>query len=112
MSLVWDATVCDTFARSNVLACAVEAGSAAATAEDLKRRKYQGLAGSYLFEPLAFETSGVCGPTTSKVVAEIGRRLARERGDPREATWLWQRLSVAIVRGNAACIVASLKRII
>ena len=101
--LVWDATVSDTFAPSHVLDCAVTAGAAAVAAGEHKRRKYRELAGTYQFEPLAFETSGVCGPSTTKVIAEIGRRLARERGEPRESSWLWQRLSIANVRGNAAC---------
>ena len=51
--LVWDATVADTFAKTNVLNSAVLAASAAEEAEDLKRRKYGGLAENYLFEPLA-----------------------------------------------------------
>ena len=102
--LVWDATVSDTFAPSHVLDCAVTAGAAAVAAGEHKRRKYRELAGTYQFEPLAFETSGVCGPSTTKVIAEIGRRLARERGEPRESSWLWQRLSIAIIRGNAACV--------
>ena len=102
--LVWDATVSDTYAGSHVLDCALAAGAAATEAEERKRRKYQELAGTYQFEPLAFETSGVSGPSTAKVITEIGRRLVRERGEPRESSWLWQRISLAIVRGNAACV--------
>ena len=106
---MWDATVADTFAKTNALNSAVLAASAAEEAEDLKRRKYGGLAENYLFEPLAFETAGVCGPSTTKVISEIARRLVRGRGDPREAPWLWQRLSIAIVRGNATCVLNSTK---
>ena len=40
------------------------------------------LAGRYLFEPIAVETTGVYGDTTASIVHEIGWRIAT--GDPRE----------------------------
>ena len=85
----------DTYAASNIVECAVQVGSAARKAEELKRRKYTGLATTYLFEPLAFETTGVYGDTTSLVIKELGSRLSSTSGDLRETAWLRQRISVA-----------------
>jgi hypothetical protein len=102
--LLWDVTCVDTFARCHVLECAVNTGSAAAKAEERKRTKYRNLADRYQFEPLAFETTGVFGPSTHRVIQEIGRRMAAETGDQRETFWFKQRLAIAIVRGNACSI--------
>ena len=108
--LVWDATVTDTYAASNIFESAIRVGSAALKAEENKRAKYSQLSTTYLFEPLAFETSGVCGKSTNSVINELGSRLCDASGDPREASWLRQRISVAILRGNVTCIRASAGR--
>ena len=42
--------------------------------------------------------------STQKFLAQIGRRLAEVKTDPRETTFLFQRLSVAVQRFNAACL--------
>lgn len=104
--LVWDATVTDTYANSNLDECSVSAGSAANKAEDLKRRKYATLAANYCFRPIAFETTGVAGHQTIKTINKIGEELSDATGDKRETSWLWQRLGIALVRGNAACLLA------
>ena len=106
-SLIWDATCVDTFARSNVIGSALEPSSAAAGAETFKRHKYRVLAENHRFEPLAFETTGVFGPSTLRVINEVGRRLHVETGEPRETLWLKQRLGLAVLRGNAFSVLAS-----
>ena len=65
MCLAWDATCVNTYAESHVLSAATSAGAAARDAESKKRKKYSDLARRFHFEPLAFETSGVCGPSTN-----------------------------------------------
>ena len=45
--------------------------------------------------------------STKSFVKELGRLMTVETGDPREGAWLRQRLSLAIVRGNALCVIAS-----
>ena len=104
MCLAWDATCVNTFAVSHVLTAATSAGTAARDAEDKKRKKYSDLSQRYRFEPLAFETSGVCGPSTKAFIRELGARITSITGDRRETAWLWQRLGLAVVRGNAASI--------
>ena len=104
MCLAWDATCANTFAESHVLSAASTPGAAAREAEDKKRKKYSDLAQRFRFEPLSFETAGACGPSTKMFVRELGARMTSVSGDPRETAWLWQRLALAIVRGNAASI--------
>ena len=103
-SLVWDATCVNTYAASHLPVTAVAAGAAARDAEELKKRKYSGLAGRFQVQPVAFETSGACGPATSRFVRQLGARLVGATGDAREQSWLHQRLALAVVRGNAASV--------
>ena len=57
--LAWDATVVDTLAVSHLPATSVSAGSAAEAVA--KTRKYERLASTHIFVPVAFETLGpVC----------------------------------------------------
>ena len=103
--LVWDATCVNTYADSRLASATVKAGAAAGDAEAEKRRKYADLARRFRFEPVAFETSGSCGPSTAKLLREIGAQVsAAVSGERRETEWLLQRCSIAVVRGNAASI--------
>ena len=85
----------------------MEAGSAATGAEERKRRKYAALAEAYRFEPIAVETTGVYSRSTAVIQREIGRRLVRATGEPREAAWFCQNLAIAIQRGNAFSILSA-----
>ena len=102
--LAWDVTAPDTLAPSHVIDSARKAGSAAAKAEALKSAKYSVIAQTHAFVPLAFETLGAWGGQCRDFVHGLGRRISPVTGDVREATFLKQRLSIAIQRGNAiAC---------
>ena len=103
-SLVWDATCTNTFGATHVTDCAVTPGHAARAAEQRKRTRYAALAQRYRFEPLAVETTGVLGPAITKLLTELGHRISAQSGEKRETCWLRQRVSLAIVRGNAAAI--------
>ncbi|KAJ2939808.1 hypothetical protein O0L34_g18001 [Tuta absoluta] len=105
--LLWDATCVSTFAASHLSRTKKSAGAAAEFAADKKRAKYSTLGENYYFVPLAFETTGCWGSEALKLVNEIGRRL-RERGfDARSGSFLAQRLSIAIQRGNAASVMGT-----
>ena len=108
-ALVWDATCADTYSATHVNHCALQAGYAANTAEQNKNTKYQTLSDRYIFQPISVETTGVLGKSTLTFLKDLGRRMKVESDDPREGAWLRQRISIAVVRGNAACIVASAK---
>ena len=71
-------------------------------AEVKKDQKYS-LLGA-LFTPVAIETSGATGPTSRVFLRELGRRVRWESGEPRATSYLLQRHSVAVQRGNAAVI--------
>ena len=103
-SLVWDATVIDTLAASYVSATAIRAGAAAEIAALRKTTKYTALLEEYEFVPLAFETLGPMGAACMSLITDIGRLLAFVSGDQREATYLFQRISLAIQRFNAVAI--------
>ena len=98
ISLLWDATCVNTYAESHLPSTAASAGAAARDAEVRKCRKYAGLTGRFLFEPVAFETGGTCGPSTRSFIKQLGARIASVSGERRETAWLWQRLSIAIIR--------------
>ena len=102
--LAWDATCTDTFADSAVIGSALKPGTAARAAEVIKMDRYSSLTPQYLFVPLAVETTGVIGHAAINFIKELGRMLTSATGDLRETAWLWQRISMAIIRGNAAAI--------
>ena len=51
---------------------------------------------------------GVYGIEAEKFVAELGKRLALATNDVRSLSFLKQRISIAIQRGNAASILGTL----
>ena len=63
---------------------------------------------SHVFVPVAVETLGPLADEAQLFLAEIGRRATLCTADPREATFLYQRISVAIQRFNAVCLANSL----
>jgi len=65
LSLVWDATVVDTFAQGHYKDSARQAGFAAKKAEAAKCQKYHDLQSNYRFQPVAIETTGVYGKSTA-----------------------------------------------
>jgi len=102
--VAWDATCPNTFAQAYVQASSMQSGSAAAGAELKKQQKYNDISAGIDFVPVAVETSGVWGEQAMVFVSEIGRRIAAATHDPRSTSFLRQRISVAVQRGNAACI--------
>ena len=102
--LVWDATCPDTFATSYQSQATTKAGCVAAHAEERKSRKYLHLAPTYHFQPVAIETSGAIGPCTRKFLRDLGRRVFLETGEANSTSYLLQRLSVAVQRGNAVAV--------
>jgi len=46
------------------------------------------------------------------LVKELGRRMAEVNKEPHSTMFLRQRLSVAVQRGNAACILGTLRPVV
>ena len=78
----------------------MEPGLTTTKAEGTKQRKYGALDYSFRFEPVALESAGIYGNTTSSLISEIGRRVSEVSGDPRETYWLEQRISLAVQRAR------------
>ena len=76
----------------------------AAKAENTKKSKILPLFLITLFQPVAIETSGSFGLDTATFIRVLGRKLKKENQDVNSCTYLVQRLSVAVQRGNAASV--------
>ena len=76
-------------------------------AESRKIAKYQSLSQLYSFHPVAVEAVGALDDETTALFRDIGCRIAAVTGEPRSYQFLMQRLSVAVQRGNAACVIGT-----
>ena len=79
-------------------------------AEYLKRRKYSQLVADCEFAPVAVEASGIIGSSECSLLTDIGRRISRAPNDPRQMSYIYQQISVAIIRGNALAMTAPSRR--
>jgi hypothetical protein len=103
--LIWDVTIGDTLADSYVLKTSEVSGFAAEMAFKRKHSKYCSIISSnYVFKGLAFETLGPWCKETIDFINVIGNRLIAESGDSKSKNFLFERISLAIQRGNAASI--------
>jgi len=93
--------VVDTLGSAYLQQSAITGASAAETAAARKISKYSSLNLTHDFFPVALETLGPLSVSAQEYVAQIGRRSTEVTTDPRETTFLFQRLSVAVQRFNA-----------
>jgi hypothetical protein len=99
--ITWDVTVPDTFAVSYLSQTSVLAGAAADRAAELKHNKYTTLERTHIFKPIAVETAGAWNDEGQDFIRDLGRRLTVATGDQKETTYLFQRISIALQRGNS-----------
>jgi len=105
--MAWDVTVPDTFAvESHLSSTATVQGAAAKQAADNKIAKYQGHDSIHIF-PAAIKTAGSWSQQAVELVQEIGRHTTAITEDSRETTFLFQRLSMALQRGNAVSFLST-----
>ena len=105
---MWDYTCSDTLAWSHVQSTSQEAGNSALQAEKNKLRKYDYLLNNYIFVPVANETFGSWGQLGLKFLQDLGTRIADRTGEKRSSSYLFQSLSIATMRGNAASVLGTL----
>ena len=105
--LVWDATVVDTLAPSYLAASATRAGAAAGLAEERKNQKYTALLDTHVFIPIAMETLGPINNKGLDFISDLGRHLTQATGEPRESSFLFQRISITIQRFKAVSLSGS-----
>ena len=105
--LVWDVTVADTTAASYLPSTSISAGSVVELAAVRKLVKYAELAHRYGFVPIAVESHDTYSATATALLADLGRRLSAATSDAKETAHLFQRLSIALQRFNAVCVIDS-----
>jgi len=103
-SLLWDVTVVSPLAASYVDKAATDASAVADMAATRKIDKYASLSSEYTFEPIAVENLGALSSSTLSFVSELGRRICSHTADPRDTSFLFQRISVAIQRFNSVLL--------
>jgi len=92
-SATWDVTVINTVAASYVAITSARAAPAAEAAAQRKGIKYAEIAQTHLFYPLAFETMGPINVVGFKFISDLGHLISRVTDDPRETSFLFQRIS-------------------
>ena len=102
--LAWDVTAPDTLAASHLTSTSTMVGAAAESAARKKVAKYANLSRTHHFIPVAIESLGPCNADGFAFLMEVGLRISLLSGDPRETTFLLQRVSVINQRCNAAAI--------
>jgi len=108
-ALVWDFTCPDTLVLSHLNRAVVGPSAVANEAEEIqKKSKYSSLS------PLSIvrlhthcSGDGAVAESALDFLQELGRRIASSTAEPRLFSFLMQRLSVAVQRGNAVCVTAT-----
>jgi len=96
--MAWDVTVPDTYAESHI---STKPGAAAHKTAQNEIDKYSKLVSTHIFYPFAIETAGTWHEMAIELTQEIGRGITTITEDTRETTFLFQRLSMALQKGNA-----------
>jgi len=105
--LAWDFTCPDTLAPSHLNSAVTGHGVVANESESKKKAKYACLTSTFHFVPVAIETLGAFGEEALNFIHKLGRRISTVTGERRATEFLWQRLSVAIQRGNASSVLGT-----
>src|SRR5260221_5965869 len=106
--LAWDVTCPNTFAVCNVALAATGAATVSNRAEVNKALKYFDINQTVTFTPFAIETTGAWGAEALSLIRILGARIHKKTKDKRSSEFLFQRMSIAIQRGNAGCILHTL----
>jgi len=93
--------VVSTLADSYVSRSSQSAGGAAEAAANRKHATYTDLPETCTFQPLAFEMHGATHSSALDFLTAVGGHLAAASGDPRETSFLWQRILILIQQFNA-----------
>ena len=105
-------TVPDTFATSHVNDTSSKAGAAADKAFTSKTATYAKHCQSNIFMPIAEEKSDIWNKQTYDFIVDLGWKISFITNDNRETSFLFQRFSIAIQRGNEICFTNSFDNVI
>jgi len=103
--LVWDVAVMDTFAQGHYKDC-LTGWFCCYKSWGCKMPKIPWPPKQLPFSISGNETTGVCGKSTARFLSGLAKKLVDVSGDPSGCQWLHQHLSLAVVKGNAASILA------
>ena len=95
-------------AWSHIQSTSQNAGGSAEQAEKSELTKYDYLLNNCYFVPVANETFGSWGQLGLKFIQDLGTRIADRTGEKRSASFLFQSISIATQRGNAASILGKI----
>ena len=90
----------DTFASSYFASTSSTPGAAAEAAATRKLSRYSTISQTHIFIPVALETMGPINADGLRFLYDLGDRLVSVSGDPKESSFLFQRLSVLVQRFN------------
>ena len=82
----------------------VTAGAAAESADRRKVTKYVEITRTHLFVPVAIESLGPINSSGVDFLSTLGKRLSDKSKDPRETSFLFQRISIITQRMNAVAV--------
>ena len=105
--LLWDVTCVSTLADSYISLTSETSGSAEERAEKSKVTLYQELTKDYQFTPIVVETFGSWGKQGQSLIKEIRQKLCDITGDKISTSYLFQRISMAVQRGNASSVLGT-----
>ena len=107
--VIWDFTCSDSYAISYRRLNLAKPRGAAKEAERKKSIKYSRVTPEFVFKPVAVESSGIFifWDGALNFTREIGQRLKAVSGESRSTTFLRQRISVEVQRGNAISILSA-----
>ena len=58
--------------------------------------------------PVGLETYGSWGPEGHKLLKAIGKKVMEVTGEKRSTFYLSQNISIALMRGNASCVIGTM----
>ena len=101
MPLAWDVTIPDTYAESHIISMSTEARAAAKRAAAIITTKYSDITSTHIFYQIFIKTAGSWDVQAVGLMEETGRWTTAATNDQNETMYLFQRISMAIQRGNA-----------
>ena len=91
--MAWDVTVPDTYTQSHLDSTSLLAGTVVDNAATAKKIKYTN---TKIFIPVAIETGGSWNAEATKLIQDIGEKIALIHGKTQETVYLFQCIAIVI----------------
>lgn len=106
--LVWDATVAHALAPSYIQKSSKKGGAVAEQAATKKRNDHRSIIDqNYIFVPFACKTLGPWCNEAHTFVHQLMKMVTMSTGELKSKQYFTQRISIAIQRANAACVMGT-----